>query len=468
MLSLAWNLSLPAFQGPDEDSHFAYIQQLAETGSLQTVNSGTASHSTEQQELLIVMNLNPLRGALFARPAWTTADLKLLHEVERSEPPGSRSNGTGPNPQAKNPPLYYAVMAVPYRLFLWLPLLKRLFILRLFSGLFFLATILCTWLIAAELFAATWKRMLAASCVALEPQLAFMSAILNADIALAAATTAVLLFSIRMISRGPTMKRVLLASGFTAAAVLTHGRGLVTLPVLAVAMLAAYVVHRPALRDSLRRAAAGGATVLGAFLAYFLFGRAGDSGSLYGGQVSALNTSTAFNVKQFISSIYQFYFPRLPSMQPRLGPEYGYRQVFINTFYGTFGWLEITFRQRIYDVLQILSAVGIVGLYTTLAVRWRRVWRGWALVAPMLALLLTNIAFLHYVSYQALRTDGATDPLIVGRYLLPMISLFGLAIAFTVGSLPRRAGQVIGALILAGGLLLSLAAIGITATRFYG
>ncbi len=57
--------------------------------------------------------------------------------------------------------------------------------------------------------------------------------------------------------------------------------------------------------------------------------------------------------------------------------------------------------------------------------------------------------------------------MIVGRYLLPMVSLFGLAIVFTVGTLPRRIAPLVGGAILALGLLLSLAGIGITAARFY-
>ena len=153
-------------------------------------------------------------------------------------------------------------------------------------------------------------------------------------------------------------------------------------------------------------------------------------------------------------------------MQPRLGPAYGYKQVFIDTFFGSFGWLEVKFTERIYAVLQLLSALGLVGLYTAVVARWRRCgWRGRR--AVMLTLLLTNLLFLHYVSYRALLSDNGADPLIVGRYLLPMVSLFGLAIAFTLGSLPRRLGPPMAALVLALGVLLSLGGIGITVVRFY-
>lgn len=464
--AVAWDIALPAFQGPDEDTHFAYIQYLAETGRLPSASRGGSAFSSEVESALTTLNLNPTIGNLGARPAWSSADLSLWRATEHALPVGSRTNGAGPNPIAKNPPLYYAAMSIPYRMFVWLPLLKRLFVLRLFNALCYLATIALTWLIAGEVFGRVrWKQTLAAGVVALEPQLAFMSAVVNADNLLIALTTAFLFATLRLVKRGPTMRRVLTCAVLASAAVLTHGRGLVTLPVLVAAYAIAWLRFRPTARATLARGAAAGATVGGAFVAYLLLGRS-SGGSIYGDQIGELNGG-GFNLRQFLSSIYQFYFPKLPSLQQRIGPAYGYRQVFIDTFYATFGSLEVTFRQRVYDMLQVLSAVGLVGFYTACVARRRTLLRSWPVVVVMLALLLTTLFFLHYVSYRALLGNAGSDPLIAGRYLLPIISLFALAIVFTVSSLPRRAGPLVGAAILSIGVLLSLGGIGITAVRFY-
>ena len=463
--SLAWSIAVPPFQGPDESTHFAYVQYLAENGRMPSTTRGGAS--TEESEALRWLNLRPLIGNLGARPAWTAADLQSFREIERHEAKGSRGNGVGENPLGKNPPLYYAAMAIPYRVFLWLPLLKRLFVMRLFNALCFLATIALTWMIAGEVFGPVrWKQTLATGVVALQAQLSFTSAVINADNLLIAVTTAFLLAALRLVKYGPSTRRVLSASAIAAAAVLTHGRGLVTLPVLAVALLVSWIVFRPSARDALARAAMAAGTVGAAFLVYLLLGRVSGGRALYGGQVGELQR-TSFNLRQLLSSIYQFYFRRLPGLQPRLGPEYGYRQVFIETFYGTFGSLEVRFKPRAYDLLQVLSAVGLVAFYTALAVRWRHVMSRWPMVAVMSTLLVTNVVFLHYASYRALLGNGGSDPLIVGRYLLPMVSLFGLAIAFTAGSLPRRLGPLAGAVILAVGILFALTGLGITMARFY-
>jgi Predicted membrane protein (DUF2142) len=468
LLSVAWDVALPAFQGPDEAGHFSYVQHLAETGNLPSVTGGSRPNSAEVQGALSWLNLKALIGDLRARPAWSSADLSLWQHVDRTLPRGSRADGNGPNPLAKNPPLYYAVMSIPYRMIVWLPLLERLFVLRLFNALFYLATIVLVWRLAGELLGGVrWKQTLAAGVVALQPQLAFMSAVINADNLLIALTSAVLLAAVRLVRLGPSFPRILAIGGLTAAAILTHGRGLVCVPVLFTALVASCIAHRTALRDALARGLAASATVGAALLAYLAFGRAGGSSGLYGGQASELNTGAGFKLEQFLSSSYQFYLPKLTEMHRRVGPAYGYRQVFIDTFYGAFGSLEVAFKARIYDTLQVLSAFGLLGLYTSVVVRWRHFWKSWPVVSVMLALLITNLVFLHYVSYRSLLDSGGKEPLIVGRYLLPMVSLFGLAVAFTVGSLPRRLGPLIGAIVLAGGVLLSLTGIGITMARFY-
>jgi 4-amino-4-deoxy-L-arabinose transferase-like glycosyltransferase len=475
LLSIAWDVATPAFLGPDEAKHFAYIQYLAETGHLPSaqgasVTPGPSLGSTEEREALTVLNL---RLNLNERPAWNAVDLSRWHQVEHAMPRGSRANGTGPNPVANNPPLYYAVMAIPYRIFVWLPLLKRVFVLRLVNALFYLATIALVWLLAGEVFPRVrWKQALAAGVVAVQPTLSFVGTDINADNLLIALTTGFLLCALRLVKRGPSLGRVLAPSVLAAAAVLTHGRGLVTLPVLVVALVVAWIKHRPTARETLTLAAAPVGTLGLAFLAYVLFGRPSGGTALYGGQISDLNTKTTFKVSQFLSTVEQFYLPKLPGLPTRLGPEYGYRQVFIEEFYGQiFGsgeGLTSGAPSKALKLLQALSALGLVGLASAVVVRWRRLRRAWPIVVVMAALALTLVAFLHYVSYRALLTTGGKNALIVGRYLLPMISLFALAIAFTVGALPRRLGPLAGAAILGGGVLLCLTDITTAMFRFYG
>ncbi len=86
---------LPAFQGPDEETHFAYVQYLAETGKLPSATSGPSAYSSEVAAAAITLNLFALTANPSGRPAWSRADLDLWHKVESELPPDPGANGSG-------------------------------------------------------------------------------------------------------------------------------------------------------------------------------------------------------------------------------------------------------------------------------------------------------------------------------------------------------------------------------------
>ena len=83
----------------------------------------------------------------------------------------------------------------------------------------------------------------------------------------------------------------------------------------------------------------------------------------------------------------------------------------------------------------------------------------------MAAIALALLGLLHLVSYLALL--GGPDPLIVGRYLLPLVGVFALAVTFVATSLPRRLGPLLAALLLGAGVALQLGGLGMVLLRFY-
>jgi 4-amino-4-deoxy-L-arabinose transferase-like glycosyltransferase len=471
-LSVAWDVASPSLEGPDEAKHFAYVQYLAETGHLPRVQTKgepeVAPGSTEEQVTVNGLGLRPAITNRRVRPFWSSADLTLLHQAERSMPRGSRGNGGADNPLAKNPPLYYALMTIPYRVFVWLPLMKRVFVMRLFNVLFYVVTIVLAWMIAGELFGTVrWKQTLTAGAVALEPQMAFLSTAINPDGMLIAIVTGFLLASIRLVKRGPSLWRVLGASLLAAAAVLTHGRGLVTLPVLAVVLVVTWIRHRSAARGALVLGVGGVAPVGVAFIAYALFGKAGGTSSLYGGQVTELNsTHHGFKLGQFLATIWNFYLEPIVALPKRIGPKWGWRQVFIEGFYGGFGSGNVSFPRGVLSALQTLTLLGLLGLVAAVVAAWRQVRRAWPFVLIALSLLVTSVVFFHYVNYRAVLTRGSGH-LFVGRYLLPMIALFGVAITFVASSLPRRLGPLFGAAILGCGVTLCITGLFVSMFRFY-
>jgi hypothetical protein len=464
LLSVAWTFTLAPFQGPDEPAHFDYAQHLAETGHRPSPSIGTHPDSDEAANALYFLNLDQLAGVADARPAWTHLEERRFAQIDAQLGRAGRRNGSGPNAVGGNPPLYYAYEVAPY----WLgsllgSLWDRLVVMRLAGGLLLLITIACAWLAASELFALTWPRVLATGCVALLPQLTALSGSINADNLLIAEWSAFTFLALRTVRRGPSVKRVLGLCLLAAASGLTHGRGVAIVPALLVVLVMAALRSRHGLGQVLKVLVPGAALLVAAALVYWLV--LAPSTGAYGGQLTLGHG--AVSLKGLLSNTWQFYLPKLPFMGPRIGGDaYGYRQMFIESFFGRFSDLEVAFPPLVYTLVQAACAVGLAGLVVAVWGRWAEIRPRWRELVALLGIVLSMIGLLHLASYRSL-ADG-TGTLITGRYLLPLVVVFGLAVAFVISSLRPRAGAVAGAIALSGLLALNLAGLMLTFTRFYG
>lgn len=459
----AWSFVTAPLNGPDEISHVAYVQALAETGDGPQRNAGSGSWSQEVDTLGNGLYLLPIRGHPEGRPVWDDVD-RTEEALERIGE-GGRKNTTGPNPAAVNPPLYYAYATVAWKLSPDRSVLGRIMTVRLATVLLMVLVVLLTWLVAAELFTRAWPRFLATALVALHPKLGHTAAQVNPDLMLAVAGTGFLAAALRIVGRGPTPWRFAALLLSAAAGALTHPRGLYLLPAAVVVLLVLAWQHRPALRDAPRPAAIAAAALLLAFIGAYAYSRGHAGGAAFGG-----NTPSAGNIdpREFASYVWQFYFPPFGLFTAEIGPAagYGYRQFFVETFFGSYATFDINFNSLIYDRIQIAAFIGLLALYTMVVVRRRSVARRWPQVLVAVVTFVGLMAQLHVTSYASLR-GGGTDVVITGRYLLPVIALYGVAVAFTVGSLPRRVATTVGGLVLGAAVVLCVSALGITFARFY-
>ena len=463
LLSVAWTFTTAPFQGPDEPAHFNFTQHLAETGHKPTAVGGDHPDSSQVFTALFFLNLDQLAGVADARPAWSAVEERRFQDTLDDLGERGAEDGTGPNPLAKNPPLYYAYETLPYYVGSAGSFWDRLIVMRLASGLLLLLTVAFTWLAAGELFAAVWPRVLATGCVALLPQLTFLSGTVNADNLLITAWTGFTFAALRLVRRGPGTRRILALCGLASVSLLTHGRGLPIVLPLVVALAISLLAARPSVGQAVRWLAPGLGLLFAAFAGYRLL--LAPSGGAYGGEV-VLNPSGGLSLAGFLSVTWQFYFPQLPLMELRPGPVYGYRDVFIESFFGKFATLEISYPVELYSLIQFVCALGLAGLVAAVAGRWAAVRARWAEVVVLGAVTLSMVGLLHVASYRSL--VGSLDPLITGRYLLPCVCVFGLTVAFVVSSLRARASAVTGALVLSGLLALNLGGLLLSLTRFYG
>jgi Predicted membrane protein (DUF2142) len=465
---VAWILVLPAFQGPDEEAHFAYVQYLAETGKTPDRYAGSGwNQSTEEAEAIKWADLLVLRGVLAARPGWTDAAEQRWREVEASLPDEASSNGDGPNPAGQNPPLYYALETIPYHLSPGGSFFNRFYMTRFASGLLYVAAVAFMWLIASELFRAVWARTLATGIFALHPKLAMLGAVVNPDILLVLTWTAFIYVGLRILRHGLTLRRLVGAGAAVAASVLTHGRGLAILPALLVLLGIAYLRWRPPVRKTLLVVAVvlGIAAVGLGIAGVFTSGVSGEDAA-YGGLLGWMD-DRSFNIRQFLSYLWQFYLPKLEFMQPSIGvPGYGFREVYIQSFYSDLASLEIQYPRFAIDLLQAATMVLLLGLYTVAVTRLEAVKRNWPILAFLFLTGLSMVAALHVSSYTTMLINPG-DPVLTGRYLLPLLSLLAIAVTVVVAALPRRVGAFAAGAVVATGLVLQLSGLGIALVRFY-
>jgi hypothetical protein len=442
---LAWMLVLPALQAPDESAHFAYTQRLVETGERPPLNGPGDAFSPELQAVRLDAGLGPLVGNLSARPYWTALDERLWRERDAALGPDKRDAPTGPNTASRNPPGAYVYAGIGYVAAWPGSFLDRFFAMRLINLPLYLLTIVVTWKLAGRLFGdALWPRTVAAGAVAVQPQFAFVAAGVSPDPLLTAIWALFALLAVDTVRDGLTGPRGAGLAILALASVATHPRGA---PLALLALLAATLGARHR-----ARAAAFAVAGLVAVAAVLVLG--------FG--VLDSTEGARFNPRQFASYLWQFYLPALPFMEPSIGPEYGARTAFIETFFGVFASLEVRWPPAVYTALMVASLLGLIALAVVLV----RARPRWDLTVLLAAFPVTLIAALHFAAYRNLQIDPS-DPIVVGRYLFPLLPLFGVAVAAVVRALPRGPSLATGTLVLMTGALLGIGALGMTAVRFY-
>jgi hypothetical protein len=148
---------------------------------------------------------------------------------------------------------------------------------------------------------------------------------------------------------------------------------------------------------------------------------------------------------------------------PRLDPGLPLWNLWIREGWGAFGWIDVYMPGWVYVVLASLTTVVVV-CGAAILVRFRRA-APWALLAFFGLLLLSVLAVLHVIEYQSLR--GGRGAFIQGRYLLPLIAMFGLGAALVVSRIPARARGPVVAVLIVGLLALQVVALGTIARTYY-
>lgn len=470
--AIIWSVVIPPFQVPDEISHFGYAQYLAEHGAPPPQRPGVAQYSDEQQTALTYLRFFTIVGRSDQPALRTDAEDAALRAALAAGP--SRDGPGGASSATNQPPLYYALQAVPYWLSPSHDILFRLQMMRLLSALLAALTVLCVFLFLRELLPGTpWAWTVGALAVAFQPSFMFISAGVHGDNLLYLASAAVLLALARAFRRGLTTRRAAAIGAATAVGVLGKLTFLAFLPGIALAFALLAWRQRRAPREALTATGTAAAITaipvgLYALLNVALWDRSG--GATGGGVSGAMGATDVVSVRERLSYIWQLVLPRLPFMQDQF-TYFPLRERFFRGFIGHFGWLDYQFPAWVYDVagvvfvvLVALAMLGVVAAVRRIGPR-ELAWR-----VPFAVVLATMVAGL----VAAIGWQGITYRVDTGfafeqaRYLFPLLALYGLLVALAARGAGRRWGPALGAALVVLAMAHGLFAQMLTVARYYG
>jgi hypothetical protein len=460
---------VPPFQVPDEAHHVAYTQSIVARGELP--GDGPNRLSSEESAAFDAALKGNLLGNTFKKPQWSATADRRLRAIEGRLP---GSDGGGPIAQGDNPPLYYLYEAVPYVAGGGASFLDRLHLMRLWSVLLLLATTTGGWLLAGEVFGRDRLLQLAAAALTgLQPMVTFVSAGVNPDAGIFALWTVAFWLGARILRRGLTLRDGLalgLVAGF---AVTEKATSWALVPAVLLAFAVGFrrrdAAREPRPRRALLVALAGLALPAGAWIATAAaLGRSVTNKAPHVAGVASPSLTSLHSLRRFAGYVWQYYLPKLPFQDPFPGLTAGGSRFYTTwheTGWGAFGLLDVRLPDWTYSLLAIVSAVVILGGVAAL-LRARRARRADpALVGFLLLAAIALMFTLHWVDYTFLTLENhAVEQ---GRYVLPLVSLGGLALAGSVSLLPRRARAPAVGVVLGGLVALQLGSLGVTLERFY-
>jgi hypothetical protein len=451
----SWAFITPPFQVPDEPSHVAYVKQVAETASLPSSDSDEFSPEEQyamNQLRFSSIRLNPSLRAIFSQAQQDALDagLEVFNRTRKGE--GSPDAGVA----TSEPPLYYALEAIPYQLASSGTLLERIQLMRLLSALLGAATGLFTFLFLRELLPRVrWAWTVGALGVALSPLFGFTSGAVNPDAMLLAVSAALFYCLARAFRRGLTTRSAIATGLVIAIGFMTKlsFAGLAPGTFVTLAVIAVRAMRKTSPAGLRHSSLAGAARALGPpatatliacvpIVAYaarnIVLHRAAFG--IFSAEASALANSLPAEANY----IWQLYLPRLPGTANDFPGIFPARQIWFVGYVGRLGWLDTFFPSWVYT-LALFAAGTIAALCVRALLLSRAALRGRlseiAVYALMTLGLLVEVGAASYGEFpHALAEFGQA------RYLLPLVALLGAVLALAARGAGRRWGPAVGAL----------------------
>lgn len=405
--ALSWIILIPIWQYPDEQAHFAQIQDVAELGYV------PFSLNTSREIVLSEKVLGTERDSLGNNKFTYHPEYKIeysadsngiFEDVIRNLPKTARSELVK-NEATQNPPLYYFLGSMFYKIFYNSDLFTRVFAVRIMSALIFLATIYLSYKIGVVIFENDkFLPIVLASVVAFKPMLVFSSTGILPDTLTNMFFTAIIFLSLEILQEGLKKKYLVGFLAILIAGVITRQHFLLVIPVILI----------PLTLRTIRTE--NGWKSLTIFLSSSIV--LVILATLYGTKIPLVSS---FRIQEFTSIKFdQFTLPEFLSYLSQV-----FSQLYKETFawyWGVYKWLSLTLPLAYYRFIKVVLVVSMVGVLIKLykTVRKHKLDFESIYLIHFISSAICYVLILVIWDYFFARSSGYSFGL-QGRYFFPLI-----------------------------------------------
>jgi len=353
--ALSWIILIPVWQYPDEQAHFAQVQDIAEIGEVPPATLDTSYEISLSEEILGTSRDGFGNNKYTYHPEYKleyTQNYFGIREQEILQLPKSSRTELVKREATVNPPLYYILGASIYKLFGNGSLLTRVYAVRMMSAVIFITTIYFSFQIGKLIFAKSqFLPIIIASLVAFKPMLVFASTGVLPDTLTNLLFSLIIYMSLQIILKGFSPKILGLSALIVFMGFLTRQQFSISILIIFLAIIFRIIIYPKYIKQI-------AVLILATSLTYYLL---------------SLNTSvpilsnfrfqedplSALNMVS-ISSFAQFTFWTMKHTVSEVLPWY----------WGVYRWLSLTLPAFVYQIINrllILSFLGILVRFISVA-----------------------------------------------------------------------------------------------------
>ena len=472
--AMCWALITPAFHLPDEVDHFAYVESLA-THLRSPEDPSAPRWPSSETDAIDATHFLENHYNSSSRAPWLQSDVDAYNRLVKGGHPED-GDGGGITTASTHGPIYYLALTPAILIAGAGHVFAQLTLARLISALIGAIVAVCTYLMCLE-FAPRqrWLAVVAALLVSYEPMFGFISGGVNNDVGVNAGAAVVELLLLRVLTRGLSLRRAVLAGAMLALLPYVKATGYSLWAVAALVFafsLGRELVQTRRARDDgwVRMIVPWAAFALTLFVVRLALTRStaalNGNGVLGGGTAVSSNPGLA-HLTSFASYLWQTLLPKLPFMTSHfVNTGYPFKVIFAERGFAAFGFYTVYFPAGLglYTGIMLLmyaiSIAGVVAAWRERAYVRRNLW-------PLLALVLMPAAVVAgFVS--EFYTPGARNFVAeFGRYAFPAIGPLAIIVLGSLYAFGRRAVPWLGTGLVALMIGFSYASQLLTLTTFY-